>query len=77
MNIQKQEVLNNKKKKTLLGVPWWLSGIRTWCCNCSSSGHPCGTGAITGPGTSTCFERGQKIFLKNDPVVLQVKSKHA
>ena len=38
----------------LEGVPWCLSGLRTWRCHC------CGAGSISGPGTSACRGHGQK-----------------
>ena len=40
--------------KTLLGVPWWLSGLRIWHCHC------CGPGLMPGPGPSPCHQCGQK-----------------
>ena len=27
-----------------LGVPWWLSVLRIWCCHCCGSGYFYGTG---------------------------------
>ena len=39
-------------KNSHAGVPWWLSGLRIWCCHC------CGYG----PGISTCCGYSQKIF---------------
>ena len=41
------------------GVPLWCSGLRIWCCQCSSLDHCYGLGSILGPGTSTCC-RGRK-----------------
>ena len=34
----------------LLGVPWWLSGLRIWCCYCCGSGCCCGRDSIPGLG---------------------------
>ena len=34
-------------------VPWWLSRLKVQCYHC------CGTGLITGLGTSACHGRGQ------------------
>ena len=42
------------------GVPWWLSGLRLWCCHCCSSGYYCGVGLSPCPGTSACHGHGQK-----------------
>ena len=41
-------------KNLQIGVPQWLSGLRTWYCHC------CGTGSISSPGTSACHGRGWK-----------------
>ena len=46
--------------KQNLGVPWWLSGLRTWCCHCCSLGHCPGMGLISRLGISTCHGYGQK-----------------
>ena len=34
------------------GVPWWLSGLRTWHYHCCGSGCCCGVGSFPGLGTS-------------------------
>ena len=41
-------------RELMIGVPWWLSGLGTWCCPCCGSGYSCGAGSIPGLGTSTC-----------------------
>ena len=41
-------------KEEHVGVPLWCSGLRVWCCHCSSLGHCCGWGSIPGPGTFKC-----------------------
>ena len=38
----------------LLRVPWWLSRLRVWHCQC------CGVGLIPGPGIPTCCGYGKK-----------------
>ena len=38
----------------ILGVLLRCRGLRIWHCQCSSSGHCCGTSSVPGPGTSTC-----------------------
>ena len=40
-------------------APWWLTGLRTLHCHCSSSGHYCGQGSASGPRTSTYHRCGQ------------------
>ena len=40
------------------GVPWYLSGLRTWYGHCCGSG--CDMGSVPGPGTSVCFGHDQK-----------------
>ena len=53
----------------------WLSRFRISRYHCSSSDPCCGMGLIPGPGTSTCYGRGQKkkkkrqekIPIKGDP----------
>ena len=47
------------------GVPWWLSGLRTWHCHCCSSGYCCDMGSVPGLGTSTCCRCNQKIDNKD------------
>jgi len=39
---------------TLSGVPWWLSRLRIWHCQCCGLGWSYGTGSTPCPGTSTC-----------------------
>ena len=56
--------VNISQKKSIYGVPWWLSGLKIQCCPCSGLGHCCGVGLIPGPGTSICCRRGQKIKKK-------------
>ena len=34
--------------------------LRILCCPCYGSGHCCGPGSISGPGTSACYGCGQK-----------------
>ena len=41
-------------KATLKGVPWWLSGLRTWRCQCCGSGHCHSVGSVPGLGTTEC-----------------------
>ena len=47
----------------------WVSGLRIQHCHCSGSGHSCGTGLITGPGTSACHGCGKKKKKKKNKVV--------
>ena len=41
------------------GVPWWLSGLRIWCCYC------CGLGSVPGSGISACCRCSQNPPNKN------------
>ena len=56
--------LESQLQKCTLGVPYWLSGLRIWHSHFCGSGCCCGTGLITGPRTSTCYEGGQKTKTK-------------
>ena len=47
-------------KNSCLGLLLWHSGLRSWHCHCSSSGHCCGTSSISGLETSTGHEGSQK-----------------
>lgn len=38
--------------------------VKDPCCHCSREGTCCGTGVIPGPGISTFYGSGQKIFFK-------------
>ena len=42
------------------GVPWWPSGLRTWCCYCCGSGCCFRVGSTPGPGTSACCRYSPK-----------------
>ena len=41
------------------GVPWYLSGLRIWHCQCCGSGCSSGMGSIPGPRTFSCHRRDQ------------------
>ena len=41
-----------------MGVPWWCSRLRIWCCHCYGLGCGCGASLIPGQGTSTCHRCG-------------------
>ena len=43
-----------------MGVPWWLRGLRIWCCHSCCSGRCCGLGLTPGLRTSTCCGCGPK-----------------
>ena len=44
---KKRTIEDNSRLKTVLsGVPWWLSGLRTWHCPCCGSGYSCDIGSI-------------------------------
>ena len=43
-----------------MGVPWWLSRLRIWHCQCCGLGRCCGVGLIPIPGVSMCHRHGQK-----------------
>lgn len=45
-----------------LGVPWWHSTLRIWCC------RYCGMGSIPGPVTSACLRHGQKTNQTKSPI---------
>ena len=53
-------------KLTIMGVPWWCSGLRIWHRHC------CGAGTIPGPGTSTFHGYSQKIIDNNDERVVRM-----
>ena len=53
-------------KVGVYGVPLQHSRLRLWCYPCSSLGHCCGAGLISGPGTSTCPECGQNLKKKKN-----------
>ena len=59
-------------KMIAIGVPLWLSGLRTWCCHCR------GVGSSAGPRTSTCHgvAKKQKKQTKNGSCVVTVYAKH-
>ena len=57
--IQLKSILGGIKKDHV-GVPWWLSGLRIWCCHYSGSGHCYGAGLMPGSGTSPCYRHGQE-----------------
>ena len=37
------------QKSVPVGVPWWPSGLRTWCCYCCGSGKCRGASSTPGP----------------------------
>ena len=45
-------------------VPWWFSGLRTWCCHCCGSGCYCGVGSVPGLGTSMPLTWLKKVSCK-------------
>ena len=47
-------------KECASGVLWRLSGLRIWCCHCSSSGCCSGTGPISGLGIFTSHGHSPK-----------------
>lgn len=51
---------NKTKKPKHAGILLWCSKLRIWCCPCSSLGHCCGTGFISGLETSTYHRYGPK-----------------
>ena len=45
----------------VLGVPWWLSGLKIQHCHCCGTGRYCGgVGSIPGLGTPVCHGCGKK-----------------
>ena len=60
----------------LLGIPWWLHGLRIWCCYCCDSGYSSGAGLIPGPGTSAYRGRGQKKVLVGNIWEPHFQSRH-
>lgn len=48
-------------KGILVGVSFWLSGLKLYGCHCCSSGCCCGIGSVSGPVTSTCHGWPKKI----------------
>ena len=69
----KRADFNSPLSNIVPGVPLWHSGLRIWCCHCSSLGHCCGAGSIPGPGTSICYGCGQK--KKNHSISMGLGSK--
>ena len=60
-----------------LGIPWWLSGLRSRHCHCNSSCDCCDMGLIPGPGTCTCHRNGQKmIYIHKDIYIMQHTHTH-
>lgn len=57
--LESQPSLHFKINSTA-GAPWWLNGLRIWCCHCCGSGGCYGGGSIPGPGTSACPSCSQK-----------------
>ena len=53
-------------EQNAMGIPWWLSRLRTQCCYCCGSGCCCGVGLIPGPGTSLCCRCIQKKTKQKD-----------
>ena len=53
-----------------LGMPLWLSELRTRCCHYCSLGCCCGSGSVPGPETSTCCGHSQKKPPKNRDIPL-------
>ena len=46
-----QKNSRTSSKRWAIGVPWWLSRLRTWHCHCSGSGYCCGVDSIPSQGT--------------------------
>ena len=46
--------------KRIPRVPWWLSGLKIWCCHYCGCGYCCGMGSIPGLGTSACHRFSKK-----------------
>ena len=59
-NKGKAHGLSNWSKRHCEELPLWHSGLRIWCCHCSTSGGCCGSGSVPGPGTSTSYSPGQR-----------------
>ena len=59
-DTQKRKLGCMHTKKRPHGVPWWLSGLRIWCCHCCGSSCCCGTGLIPGLETYTCHRHSYK-----------------
>ena len=53
-------LLSPFKNLCCLGVPWWLSELRTWHCHHWGSGYCCGTESIPGQRTSAWRGCSQK-----------------
>ena len=56
---RRNQVLSRNTAR-ILGVPWYLSGLRTWHCHCCGSGCCCGADLIPGMEISACPGGGQK-----------------
>ena len=58
--ILKYLVILRIKGKGNLGVPWWLNGLRIWCCPCCGCGYCCGMGFHHWPGNSYMLQTQSK-----------------
>ena len=68
-------------KKWQLGVPWWPSRLRIWCCHCYGSGSCYGADYVPGPRNSESHrhaplpppppEMAIKLFVQNFKLSLQ------
>ena len=59
--------------KQVLGVPWWLSGLRIWHCHCCGLGCCCGTDSV--PGPRTCAWHGHSQTKPNQNKQIKKKNK--
>ena len=51
-------LFNPSPNKYPVGVPWWLSGVRIWCCHCGGLGHCSGMDSIAGQGNFCMLQAG-------------------
>lgn len=66
-------------KMDILGVPWWLSGLKIQYFHCWDSNSCCGACSTPGPGTSSCpsvapKKCGHPLLLVNMPFSLVIKA---
>ena len=48
----------------MVGVLWWLSGLKIQRCHCCGSGYLCGTGSFLGPGTSEYRKKKKRNYVR-------------
>ena len=58
--LELQKGCKNYTENSQIGVPWWLSRLRIYCCHCYGLGHCYGMSLIPVLGNSACCGHGWK-----------------